>query len=168
MNFNVEEAGGLAFKKPRFKFEKWNFNKSVMEVTEKRFIFSKDLCNHLKVVDGSNLTIWFKEDGMYLGNVTGQNIKDSVRLTLSKENKQGEIKTARTSTRKTLLEVFKKQNYKLGSFEYDNSYTPNENVIFPVCKLKMVVTEEMENNNAEEIVKEQVMSGNTVPNVNKW
>ena len=136
MEFNLKEIGSRRYVTTRQARKDWNENESVIEVTDKYFIFSKELCNSLNVKDGSVLSFFFKDTGLYLANVSDYDIPKSEQLNLTITKKQGELRGARTARNKQLLNTFtKKANYTVGVYHLDTNYTPGDSIKFPVVRL---------------------------------
>ena len=79
MEFNLEKAGGRVFiagTKPV-----WKEGESVMQVTDKNFIMSSDFCKTLNFENKSTCTFFFKKEGLFIMNTTGNTGLDKVKVT---------------------------------------------------------------------------------------
>lgn len=133
---SLSNAGKKPFKKAPTPL--WNEGKSVLEINEKHFVFSNQLCKDLNITDDNILTLIYDQGTIYLCNITSKVLNTietrhetdegillrSECLHPSKE-RVGKYKGARTAANKGLFTAYEKRGLALGEYELeiiDNSF----------------------------------------------
>lgn len=144
--FNLNNAGNRRFVSQRKPRTKWNENESVLEITNDKVILSKNLCQELGIKDNGVVTLYYLDDGLYVGNITNQVIENANEIALKVTKVQGynsDYYGARTARNQNVIVKAREKAqdetgnllYPVGQYRFTEAVSETE---FPIVKVNFI------------------------------